>query len=109
VQWTNTHFYSLIPEISLAYLQDTDFVNGRSFGELINAQCKATKDSLEQSGIVVDSISFDKIQEGNIGKIIIYYELLTSLVGAMLNVNTYNQPGVEQGKHLLYEHFKGKK
>lgn len=99
----------IIPEISLAYLQDTDFVNGKSFGELINAQCKATKDSLEQSGIVVDSISFDKIQESNIGKIIIYYELLTSLVGSMLHVNTYNQPGVEQGKHLLYEHFKGKK
>lgn len=98
-----------IPDISLRHIESTNFVNGKKFSELINAQCEATKESLEQSGVTVDSISFDKIHEGNIGKIIIYYELLTSLVGAMLHVNTYDQPGVELGKDLLYEHFKGQK
>ena len=38
---------------------------------------------------------------GNIGKLIFYYELLTSLVGQMMNVNTYDQPGVESGKKIL--------
>lgn len=99
----------IIPNISLRHIESTDYVNGRKFSELINAQCEATKESLEQSGVTVDSISFDKIHENNIGKIIVYYELLTSLVGAMLHVNTYDQPGVELGKNLLYEHFKGKK
>lgn len=99
----------VIPNIFLRHIESTDFVNGKKFSELINAQCEATKESLEQSGVTVDSISFDKIHENNIGKIIIYYELLTSLVGAMLHVNTYDQPGVELGKNLLYEHFKGKK
>jgi glucose-6-phosphate isomerase len=27
---------------------------------------------------------------------------LTSLTGAMLNINTYDQPGVELGKTILY-------
>jgi glucose-6-phosphate isomerase len=36
---------------------------------------------------------------------IIYYELLTSLVGAMFGVNTYNQPGVELGKEILYKNL----
>ena len=50
-------------------------------------------------------ITLSHIAEGNIGAMMIYYELLTSLVGAMLQVNTYDQPGVELGKQILYRRF----
>ncbi len=95
----------IIPDISLKYIEKTDFVNNNSFNTLINAQCDATRESLIQSGVAVDSIVMEKISEENIGTIIIYYELLTSLVGAMLMVNTYDQPGVELGKDILYKKF----
>jgi glucose-6-phosphate isomerase len=39
----------------------------------------------------------------SIGALIYYYELLTSLVGELLDVNTYDQPGVEVGKIILKE------
>ncbi|MDA3946958.1 MAG: glucose-6-phosphate isomerase [Helicobacteraceae bacterium] len=94
-----------IPDISLKHIEKTDFINGNSFNTLINAQCDATKESLLQSNVPVDSIAIDKIGEANIGAMIIYYELLTSLVGAMLQVNTYDQPGVELGKVILYKKF----
>jgi len=94
-----------IPEISLKHIEKTDFINGSSFNRLINAQCDATRSSLIQSGVPVDSIALDKVSEANIGEMIIYYELLTSLVGAMLHVNTYDQPGVELGKVILYQKF----
>lgn len=94
-----------IPDVSLKHIEKTDFINSNSFNTLINAQCDATRESLIQSGVAVDSIVFERICEGNIGTIIIYYELLTSLVGAMLRVNTYDQPGVELGKVILYKKF----
>jgi len=94
-----------IPDVTLKHIEKTDFINGHSFNELINAQCEATKQSLLQSDVPVDSISFDTVSEENIGAMIIYYELLTSLTGAMLNVNTYDQPGVELGKQILYANF----
>ncbi len=94
-----------IPEISLKHIEKTDFINGSSFNRLINAQCDATRASLIQSGVPSDGIKLDKITEANIGEMIVYYELLTSLVGAMLNVNTYDQPGVELGKVILYQKF----
>ncbi|MEA2091462.1 MAG: glucose-6-phosphate isomerase, partial [Campylobacterota bacterium] len=97
-----------IPDISLKYIEKTDFINGNSFSTLINAQCDATKESLVQSGVAVDGIVIDKINESNIGEMIIYYELLTSLVGAMLKVNSYDQPGVELGKVILYKNFENK-
>jgi glucose-6-phosphate isomerase len=94
-----------IPDISLKHIEKTDFINGKTFNELINAQCEATRQSLIDSGVPTDGIAISKISEENIGAIIIYYELLTSLVGAMLNVNTYDQPGVELGKTILYSKF----
>ena len=94
-----------IPQMSLKYLEKTDFVNGKLFNELINAQCDATKESIIRSGIDVDEIVLDKLQEENIAALMAYYELLTSAVGALFEINTYNQPGVEIGKRILVEKF----
>ena len=94
-----------IPNISLKGIEKTDFINGKSFNTLINAQAEATLQSVVESGIDADSIEIDRITPQNIGALLAYYEVLTSLVGAMLEVNTYNQPGVELGKVILYKNL----
>lgn len=94
-----------IPDISLPYLKKSDFINNKSFNLLINEQSKATMQSIIDSGVVVDSITLDRVSEENIGILIIYYELLTSLMGQMLQINTYDQPGVELGKEILYKNL----
>lgn len=94
-----------IPNISLKFLEKTDFMNGHTFNELINAECDATKESLIKVEVPVDMITLDKLDEESIGELIFYYELLTSLVGSMLGINTYNQPGVELGKQILYKKY----
>jgi glucose-6-phosphate isomerase len=94
-----------IPELSLKYIEKTDYINGNSFNTLINAQCDATMQSVIDSGVPADKISLSVANEENIGAIIAYYEVLTSVVGAMLEVNTYDQPGVELGKDILVKKF----
>jgi glucose-6-phosphate isomerase len=94
-----------IPNISLKGIEKTDFINGKSFNTLINEQAKATLQSVIDSNIEADSIEIEKITPQNIGALLAYYEVLTSLVGAMLDVNTYNQPGVELGKVILYKNL----
>ena len=92
-----------IPNISLQGIEKTNFVNEQSYSKLINTQCDATLQSVTQSGVGADIIKMDKVSAINIGKLIVYFEILTSLVGSMLRVNTYDQPGVELGKTILYE------
>jgi addiction module HigA family antidote len=65
-----------------------------------------TREAIAQQGVPVDAIIFDKLSEANIGELILYYEILTSLTGSILNINTYNQPGVELGKRILADKFK---
>ncbi len=95
----------LIPDITLYGIEKTNFINNKSFTTLINAQCEATMQSVMQSGVNTDAITLDFISEKNIGELIVYFELLTSLIGAMFKVNTYNQPGVELGKQILYKNL----
>jgi glucose-6-phosphate isomerase len=95
----------MVPELSLHHLEKSDFINGKSFNDLINAQCQATMQSVLQSGVSVDEIAWKQIDEGSVGELILYYELLTSLSGALLEINTYDQPGVEVGKQILAGYF----
>ncbi|SMC09672.1 glucose-6-phosphate isomerase [Nitratiruptor tergarcus] len=94
-----------IPDISLPHLAKTDFVNGALFNRLLNEECKATMESVKGQGVPTDKIVLPFINEDSIGELMAYYELLTSLVGAMFGINTYNQPGVELGKQILKTRF----
>ncbi|NOX14589.1 MAG: glucose-6-phosphate isomerase [Epsilonproteobacteria bacterium] len=94
-----------IPDITLFGIEKTDFINTQKFNLLINAQCDATMQSLIDTGIDTDIITLDFVNAHNIGALIMYHELLTSSVGEMLNINTYNQPGVELSKQILYKNL----
>jgi len=93
-----------IPNISLPYLESLDTLNSIDFHKLINMQCDSVKEALlNEKEIPIDEIVISAVDAKSIGELIYYYELLTSLVGELLDVNTYNQPGVEAGKIILKE------
>ena len=94
-----------IPDIKLDFLEDTDFVNGYTYNYLINSQCDATMQSVIKNGINVDLIEINDFSEKSVGYLIFYFELLTSLTAFVLNIDAYNQPGVEEGKKILREKF----
>ncbi|WP_457607595.1 glucose-6-phosphate isomerase [Nitratifractor sp.] len=97
-----------IPRISLKHIEKNDYINGHSFAELLNAECDATRESIAGEGIPTDLIRMDRLDEAHLGELILYYELLTSIVGAALHIDTYNQPGVELGKKILVTKFQTK-
>ena len=91
-----------IPNITLPHLESLDILNGIKFHDLITMQSDSVIEALlEQGDIPLDEIVIDRVSEECIGELIYYYELLTSLVGKLININTYNQPGVESGKIIL--------
>jgi glucose-6-phosphate isomerase len=83
--------------------------DGLSFNTLLNMQADATIQSIqEQDDIPCDVISIRTVDEYNIAKIMFSYQLLVSCIGAFLQINTYDQPGVEYGKINLAEKFSKK-
>jgi glucose-6-phosphate isomerase len=102
IQIEDFHDNISIPNITLPHLEMLDTLNDLPFSKLINMQCDSVIESLEvQKDIPLDKITLPKVDESAIGSLIYYYELLTSLVGELIDVNTYDQPGVEAGKIIL--------
>ena len=100
-----------IAPVKLEGLEELDYIDGLDFEDLINLQADATIASVKEckKDIPIDIIEIEEISEYEIGKLLFYYELLTSIVGKFLRINTYDQPGVEGGKIILKEMLKNKK
>ena len=96
-----------IPDIKLEGLEELDYLNNIAFSDLINKQADATIESINNvNDIPCDVITIDGVCESAIAALMYEYELLTSLVGKFMYVNTYNQPGVESGKIILKKKLK---
>jgi len=99
-----------IPHTPLPHLKSLDILDGVTFHDLITMQSDAIIQALlDQEDIPLDEIVIERVDAQSMGALIYYYELLTSLVGRLIDVNTYDQPGVEIGKIILKQKLKGKR
>ena len=97
---------SFIPDHEIFSCFDSDYLNHKSFNELINLQADSTYEAiLQEKDIPCDKITITGIDEVNIAKLMYRFLLLTSSVGSFMQINTYDQPGVEQGKEILKNKF----
>jgi glucose-6-phosphate isomerase len=85
------------PEVDgLAYL-------GKArLSKLLNSEKIATEYALARSLRPSVTLKFDAITPHSVGEFIYLYEYVTSLVGQMARINTYDQPAVELGKQATF-------
>ncbi|MDR3021696.1 MAG: glucose-6-phosphate isomerase [Clostridiales bacterium] len=79
-------------------LQMGDFLSGHTLNDLLDAERIATEWALTKNGRANFNVILPKIDEYSIGELLAYLMMQTCFVGSLLNINTYDQPGVEHGK-----------
>lgn len=89
-------------------IPDVSFLSGHTMNELINTERRATEYALMTAQRLNYTITLPEVNAFTIGELLFMFEMETAYVGAMLNINTFNQPGVEGGKNATYALF-GKK
>lgn len=77
---------------ALTYLQ------GSSFGALLNAEKRATEYALVESRRPNLTITLPRISPRHVGEFFMLWEVATSYAGLMLGIDAYDQPAVETGK-----------
>ncbi len=83
-------------------IPDVGFLGGHTMEELIQAENKATAYALTKAGRLNYTVNVPEINEFTLGELLYYFELQTAYAGAMLNIDTFNQPGVEAGKKATF-------
>ncbi len=82
-----------------------DFLKGHTMDELINAERKATEFALRKAQRANFTLYLPEVNEETIGELLMYFMYETAFAGALLNVDTFNQPGVEEGKKATFAMF----
>ncbi len=76
-----------------------------SLSELLKAELYGTMKALKVENRPFIHMAIDKNDESHLGALILFFESLTALMGYKLNVDPFNQPGVEAGKIYAYEYL----
>lgn len=67
-------------------------------GDYLHAFLWGTREALSERGRESLTITLEKLDAASLGALIALYERAVGLYASMINVNAYNQPGVELGK-----------
>ena len=80
-------------------------LKGLSMHDLFDAEFRATRDALTNNKVANGTIAVDRIDEYSIGALFYFWEWATSIAGAIMGINPYDQPGVEAGKILTKKYL----
>ena len=83
-------------------LKKLSYLYGKSMDKLRNFEAQATAAALHKVGRPVAVLSIPALDARCLGALIHFYEYVTAMTGWLLNVNPFDQPGVEQGKKYTY-------
>ncbi|MBC8469833.1 MAG: glucose-6-phosphate isomerase [Planctomycetes bacterium] len=82
--------------------EELGFLAGKNLSVLLNNEKKATEYALLTDKRPCLTVIFDKVNAYTIGQFIYLFEVTTSFVGALFNINPYDQPAVELGKEATF-------
>lgn len=92
--------------IKAAQFKETRDLEGRTMGELLRAEALATQEALAQSGISTMTLETKVLDEHSLGYLFMFWQLVVAGLGEYLQIDAFNQPGVELGKRLAKEKLK---
>ena len=84
---------------------NVNFLCGHTLQQLINTELYATRYNLAKMGRCSYTITLDSVDEYHVGALLYMFQLQTAYAGELLNVDAYDQPGVEGGKNAAYALF----
>ncbi len=81
---------------------DVAFLGGKTLNQLIEAERQGTEYALYKAGRMSQTITLPVVSASTIGQLIFFFEMATAYAGELLNIDAFNQPGVEESKIASY-------
>ena len=78
------------------------YLGGKTINDLLNAEADSTRVALSDYNRPTVTITLPKVDGYNVGQLLYMLEVQTAIAGELYNIDTFNQPGVEQAKNYTY-------
>jgi glucose-6-phosphate isomerase len=92
-------------DTQLAELVGEPGLAGKTIGDLVAAQGRATADTLAKNGCPVRTIHLDRLDESSLGELLMHFMLETIIAAHLFGVDAFDQPAVEEGKVLAKQYL----
>jgi glucose-6-phosphate isomerase len=92
-------------EPALAERAHEPVLGGKTIGDLVAAQGRATAETLAKNGCPVRTFHLDRLDEASLGELLMHFMLETIIAAHLLGVDPFDQPAVEEGKVLAKKYL----
>jgi glucose-6-phosphate isomerase len=79
-----------------------DLLSGQKYSRLLSLAQEATEWALVRESRPNCTIVMPEITPASWGELIMFFEMATAFEGELLNINAFDQPGVEGYKNYMY-------
>jgi glucose-6-phosphate isomerase len=94
-------------DAELAKLAGESAFGGKTIGDLVAAEGRATAETLAKNGCPVRTIQLAKLDEESLGELLMHFVLETIIAANLLGLDAFDQPAVEEGKVLAKKYLAG--
>ena len=101
IQVENYRANTLIPE-GCKEFPNVAFLGKKTHNALIEAERAGTEYALYKAGRMNQTIVLPEVSAHTIGQLLYFFEMTTAYMGELLDIDAYNQPGVEESKVASY-------
>ncbi|MGH6790843.1 MAG: glucose-6-phosphate isomerase [Pseudolabrys sp.] len=89
----------------LAKLAGEPGLGGKTIGDLVAAEARATAETLANNGCPVRTIHIAKLDETSLGELLMHFMIETIIAAHLLGLDAFDQPAVEEGKVLAKKYL----
>lgn len=83
-----------------------DYLTGRTLGDLLDAEARATGDTIKARGLPLREFVLPTVDEKTLGALFQHFMLETILAAELMGISPFGQPAVEEGKVLARRYLK---
>lgn len=99
----NNELQSHGPKLQRSPLKDFAYIQNKNLGEIFYTQSLSTEAALREAGRTTLNLELACIDAKNLAELMMIFELLIGVLGEALDIDAFNQPGVEFGKKITKE------
>lgn len=81
------------------------YLNGKTIGDLMDAEYRATVETLKSNNRPVRTIDVPVLDETAMGALLMHFMLETIIAAHLMGIDPFDQPAVEEGKILARDYL----
>lgn len=91
------------PVVEKSQFSALAWLKSAPLGKVLAAEAEATSRALESSGVSIRRMELEDLGPKSIGYLLMFWQLVVGCLGERLEIDAFDQPGVELGKRLAKE------